>query len=205
MKKRALIIIDVQNDFCKGGSLEVPNANDIIGIINDIKTTKYFHTTILTQDYHPANHISFASNHKDNPPLFQIKKLNDGTDQVMWPNHCVQGTYGVEFHSELIINENDIIVHKGMNELIDSYSGFYDNQYKQKTELDNVLKKNGINQVFICGLALDVCVKATALDAIKLGYETFLILNACRGIGKEEEAIKEMKENGVVILTDHSI
>jgi nicotinamidase/pyrazinamidase len=200
-QQQALIIVDVQNDFCPGGSLAVQGGDEIVQVFNTLRQQHSWDLIVLTQDWHPSNHTSFASNH--NETTFNVIKLNDGTDQVMWPTHCVQGTKGAQFHSELIVDyKSDIVIQKGTNDQVDSYSGFFDNNQKQQTELDNVLKKHGITHVYIGGIALDVCVKYTALDAIRLGYNTFLIEDACRGLGEEQnqKALAEMRDAGVHII-----
>jgi len=204
--KNALIIVDVQNDFCEGGSLAVPKGNEVIPVINDLLQRVKFHTVILTQDFHPDNHTSFAINHKDAKEFTEIK-LEDGSNQMMWPAHCVQGSKGAEFHSELEVKPEYIIVQKGKNHLVDSYSGFWDNEKKAKTELETKLKENGITNVFVCGLALDYCVGYTALDAVTCGFDTKLIIDAARGI--EDKSItkmcKKLDEAGVKIVQSKDI
>lgn len=208
--KSALLIIDVQNDFCKNGSLEVPDANSIISLINKIRTNELFDCIILTQDWHPLKHSSFASNHPNVKPFQTIQlSFSNGKkyDQVAWPNHCVQETSGAEFHSNLIIRESDLIVQKGTNINIDSYSGFFDNEKEHKTQLDDLLKERNIKRIYLCGLAFDYCVGYTALDAIDLGYETIVIEDACRGISSD--SIEKMKQNlqnkGVFIVKSSDI
>lgn len=184
----ALIIVDVQYDFLPGGALAVNDGDAIIDIINSIRHR--FDITIFTQDYHPVNHCSF--------------KANGG----IWPVHCVQNTRGAAIHEILLIG-NDVIVKKGVNTDIDSYSGFYDNERKTKTELDSILAKNNVDTVYICGLATDYCVKYTAIDAVGEGYKTILVKDACRGVninaGDVDNAIIEMQQHGVEILTHRDI
>lgn len=200
---KALLVIDIQNDFCKGGSLAVADANEIIAGVNKLHK-KYVESgdlVIFTQDYHPLDHKSFASN--NNKEIGSIGKLG-GKDQVMWPNHCVQGTSGADFHKDLEINGSVIVFRKGQNTNVDSYSGFFDNDGISSTGLSEFLKMRGITEVDIVGLALDYCVKFTALDAIKEGFETNLITNLTKAVnimpGDGKKAIKEMKSAGVNIL-----
>lgn len=204
--KRALIIVDVQNDFCAGGSLSVPEADDVVPVFNKLRDISW-DAVFLTRDYHPQDHASFASNHGTDVPLFSIRKIKSGVDQVMWPNHCVQGTTGSEFHKDLIVHDTDVIVKKGMNTDIDSYSGFFDNAAQEKTELDTLLRERKITDLYIGGIALDVCVLFTVLDAVKLGYNVFFIEDASRGLGPEqnENARKQMLEQGVTIVNSTDI
>jgi nicotinamidase/pyrazinamidase len=184
----ALIIVDAQYDFLPGGALAVKDGDAIIDIINSIRDR--FGMTIFTQDYHPVNHCSF--------------KVNGG----IWPVHCVEGTHGAAIHAGLI-RGNDIIVKKGLNVDIDSYSGFYDNERRSKTDLDSILKRSDADTVHICGLATDYCVKYTAIDAVREGYKTILVKDACRGVnindGDVDNAILEMQQQGVEILTHRDI
>ncbi|KAG2383258.1 hypothetical protein C9374_004595 [Naegleria lovaniensis] len=204
-KRRALIIVDVQNDFCEGGSLSVKHADEVVPVFNRLRDQVHWDLIVLTQDFHPQKHISFASTH--NMEAFSSKILDDGITQTMWPDHCVQGTNGAQFHPDLIVSNSDEIVQKGCNSLIDSYSGFFDNAKKNKTSLDDILKKNNITQTYIGGIALDVCVKFTALDSIQLGYETFLIQDASRGLSSEsvEKALDELRNNHVKIVNSQDI
>lgn len=200
-RKTALIIVDVQNDFLAGGSLEVKEGNEIIPVINDIRENINFGMVVLTQDYHPKGHVSFYDTHKKDfsAKLFEPYKLEDGVIQIMWPIHCVQGTYGTQFNDELIIKDTDIIVQKGTNINVDSYSGFYDNNKVHKTELDNILKTNGIEDVYIVGLAYDYCVGFTALDAVNLNYNTYIIENATKGVMRKTimEMTQKLNKEGV--------
>lgn len=205
MTKRALLLIDVQNDFCPNGSLPVPNGDQVIPVINALRHRLDWDLIVLTQDYHPAGHISFASSH-DGAAVFSTVTLDDGTEQVMWPDHCVQETMGAEFHPQLITDDgNDVIVTKGTDPKIDSYSGFFDNARRNQTDLDHILKEEAITDVYVMGLALDYCVKFTSLDAVDLGYKTFLVQDACRGIDKVDEAIEEMKKAGVTVVQSSDI
>ena len=205
MKNTALIIVDVQNDFLAGGALEVKEGDSIIPIINELQDR--FDTIIATQDWHPENHKSFASQHKN-------KKIGDfinleGINQILWPDHCVENTFGSEIAIKLNQGKIEKVIKKGNNPNIDSYSGFFENDKKTKTELDDYLREKGINTIFICGLATDYCVKFTANDASALGYKTYLIEDACKGVNisslDSEHAIGEMKGNGVVVINSNSI
>ena len=195
--KKALIVVDVQNDFCEGGSLEVKGANEIIPIINSIRDK--FDLVIFTKDYHPANHKSFASNNEG-------KNVGDvinlyGNEQMLWPNHCVQDTYGSKIHKDIIIKEGDELVFKGTDPEFDSYSAFYDAGGKE-TEMNKILKDNEIDQVYIVGLATDFCVKFTAIDSAFDEHETFVINDAIRAVFPEnvKEAIYDMHKEGVIII-----
>jgi len=196
--KKALIIVDVQNDFCEGGSLAVPRGNEVIPVINDLLLRIKFDTVILTQDFHPPDHTSFAKNHPGSKEFTEIK-LEDDQIQMLWPAHCVQGTKGTEFHPDLKIMPEYIVVKKGTNPKYDSYSGFWDNNKKNQTELEAKLKELKIDTVFICGLALDYCVSFTALDAVTAGFKTYLIYDGTRGISEKtnKEQCKKMDNEGV--------
>jgi nicotinamidase/pyrazinamidase len=162
--KTALIIVDVQNDFCKGGSLEVTDANTIIPLINKLRDLPIFDLVVLTRDWHAPTHCSFAANNPGTNVFEMIKLVDTGIDQIMWPTHCVQGTPGAQFHKDLVINHtSDVIVNKGLLERVDSYSGF--GSHPEKTELEAVLKKADISTVYCVGLAFDYCVGSTAFDA----------------------------------------
>ena len=199
--KKALIIVDMQNDFCEGGSLAIPGSNEIIPYINLLMQENEYEQIILTQDWHPVNHKSFASNNG--------KKVGDniilnGIPQFMWPDHCVQGTLGAEFHKDLNRDKVTHIIQKGTNTDFDSYSGFQDNNHFVKTGLDDFLKYHDIQLLEIVGLALDYCVKYTCLDAAKLGYVTCLHFNGTRAVNTKPDngknAIYEMLQNTVTIL-----
>lgn len=196
---KALLVIDVQNDFCPGGNLAVPQGDQIINGIN--KLMLEFDLVVASQDWHPVNHGSFAVNHLKAPG--EVIELN-GLPQVLWPQHCIQGSTGAEFHQELNQDQFDAVFTKGEDPQIDSYSAFFDNGHLNKTGLDDFLKKNKVSELFICGLATDYCVKFTALDAVELGYKTFLLEDLCRGVelntGDIHNALEEMKVAGVEVL-----
>src|SRR5690554_2210976 len=191
-KKNALIIVDIQYDFLPGGSLAVPDGDKIIPIINKIQ--EQFDLIVITQDWHPANHKSFASSHKNKNP-YDIIKLN-GNDQVLWPRHCVQNSTGAAISTALETQKASLILRKGMNPSIDSYSGFFDNGKLNSTGLAGYLIEKNINKVTICGLAADFCVYYTAMDALDLGFEAEIITDATKPINPDDfkfklEAFKE--------------
>ena len=196
---KALLVIDVQNDFCPGGNLAVPQGDQIINGIN--KLIPKFDLVVASQDWHPETHGSFAVNHNKTPG--EVIELN-GLQQVLWPQHCVQGSRGSEFHQDLESDKFDAVFTKGENPLIDSYSAFFDNGHLNKTALDDYLKKKQVSQLFVCGLATDYCVKFTALDAVDLGYKTFLLEDLSRGVdlnnGDIAKAIEEMRQAGVEVI-----
>ena len=175
---KALIVVDIQNDFLQGGSLAVQGGNEIIPIINSIQ--EKFDLVVATQDWHPKGHKSFASQHS-NKSVYDKIDLN-GIEQVLWPDHCVQGTFGAEISSELNQNKIEAIFRKGMNTTIDSYSGFYDNGKLKCTGLGDFLKGRGVKEIFVCGLAADYCVYFTAKDALELGFTSTIIDNATKAI-----------------------
>lgn len=199
--KKALIVVDVQNDFCEGGALEVPNASEVIPYINSLIESNIYDEIIFTQDWHPANHKSFASNNEKN--IGDVIELN-GIQQFMWPDHCVQGSHGAEFHKDLNTSKINHIVRKGTNPEIDSYSAFQDNNHFMQTDLDNYLKEKNIELVEVVGLALDYCVKYTCLDAVSNGYITCLHFQGTKAVNVKPEngrdTIYQLLENGVSIL-----
>ena len=194
---KALLLIDVQNDFMPGGALAVPEGNQIVPIINKIQHK--FDLVLATQDWHPAGHASFASTH--NKDLYELIDLN-GIDQVMWPDHCVQGTTGADFHAELKLDKIEAIFRKGTNPEIDSYSGFYDNAHLKSTGLSGYLKEKGVTELYFAGLAGDFCVAFSVKDALNEGFTSFLIEDATRAIDAEgfEKAKAEIVEKGGKIL-----
>ena len=204
-EKAALIIVDVQNDFIPGGALAVKEGDQVVSVINEVQR-KLKHL-IATQDFHPANHGSFAANHAGKNPGELIELA--GLTQILWPVHCVQGSWGSNFHPELETESWEAIFKKGKNPEVDSYSGFFDNARRGDTGLGDYLKSKGINQVFVCGLALDYCVKFTALDAKSLGFDTALIADATKAVNLRpkdgENAIAEMKKAGISILTSQEL
>jgi len=192
----ALIVVDVQNCFTPGGSLAVGKGDEIIPLINTLAAK--FKNVVLTQDWHTANHVSFASQHPGKKP-FETIKLPYGT-QVLWPDHCVQGTDGAAIHKDIKIPHAQLVIRKGFNPLVDSYSAFIEADGKSKTGLDGYLKGRGIKNVFVVGLATDFCVGWTAIDARKLGLTATVIEDACRGIdtnGSLAKAWTAMSKAGV--------
>ncbi len=200
--KRALLVIDVQKCFTKGGSLAVPNGDQVVPYINGLMDSNQYYSIVLSQDWHPQNNVSFASNHKGKKP-FDVIDLN-GYKQTLWPDHCVQNTPGADFHHDLQVEKADKIVQKGTHVESDSYSAFEDNHGQFKTELDGYLKAQGVVAVDIVGLALDYCVKATALDAIKNGYKVKVYLKGTKAVNVNttdgQKAIDEMKKAGVIVV-----
>ncbi len=202
---KALILVDLQNDFMPGGALAVEEGDEVVAIANYLAPR--FDLVVATQDWHPANHGSFASSHPGKKPGDQIK-LN-GIDQILWPNHCIQNTTGAEFHPNLHHKSINRVFQKGTNLNIDSYSGFYDNNRQASTGLTLWLKEQRVDQVYIMGLATDYCVKFTALDSLKEGFKTFLITDGCRGVnlnsGDVALALSQMSEAGVNLISSREI
>jgi nicotinamidase/pyrazinamidase len=194
----ALIIVDIQNDFVAGGTLEVPHGEQIVPLVNEL--AEAFDLVVATQDWHPETHKSFASSHPDKKPFEKI--ILGGLEQVLWPDHCVQGTSGAEFHSQLQMNRVETIFRKGMDPEIDSYSGFYDNGHKKTTGLAGYLKERNVETVYVCGLAADYCVFYTAQDALKEGFKTVVIEDATRAIDQDdfEKAKSVIQKNGGAVL-----
>lgn len=202
--KKALIIVDVQNDFCPGGALPVPDGDKIIPVIN--KIISKFDKVIATQDWHPKNHISFASTH--NKKVGDVIEI-EGIKQMLWPEHCVQGSFGAELHKDLDLTKVDIILRKGTNANIDSYSAFLENDKKTETGLRHLLKGLGIEKVYICGLALDYCVYYSAYDAVRSGFDTYVIKDATRGVdvpkGNIEKVLNHMVSVGIKIINHEDL
>ena len=202
---KALICVDIQNDFCPGGSLEVKGGNQVVPVANALM--EQFGLVVATQDWHPANHKSFAAMHPWRYPG-DVIDLN-GLDQILWPIHCVQGSFGAEFAPSLNTDAFEKVFVKGTDTEIDSYSGFFDNGHRKATGLGEYLKDKGVEEVYILGLALDVCVKFTVLDALGLGFKTYLVEDGCRGVdlkaGDSDKAISEMREKGAIIAQSDQI
>ena len=200
----ALIVVDVQNCFLPGGSLAVKDGDQVIPVINRI--AKDFDNVVMTQDWHTAHHISFASSHDGKKP-FEVIKLPYG-NQVLWPDHCVQGTPGADLHKDLRIPHAELIIRKGYRQQMDSYSAFYEADGKTPTGLTGYLKDRGLNQVFLVGLATDFCVAWSAIDARKAGFEAAVIEDATRGIdagGSLAKAWADMTGAGVKRVTSAAI
>ena len=199
---KTLILVDIQNDFVPGGALAVTNGDEVVSVANQLMHK--FDLVIATQDWHPAAHGSFASQH-EGVQIGDLFSLN-GIQQIAWPDHCVQETNGAEFVAGLTFEAVDHVVQKGTDCQIDSYSGFFDNDGRSSTGMEDLLKKHGVTEVSVMGLATDYCVKFTALDAVKLGFETKLILPGCRGVelkpGDVVAAIAQMRASGVQVIED---
>lgn len=199
---KTLLIVDVQNDFCPGGALAVPEGDAVVPIINALMQSDVFDLVVATQDWHPPDHASFASQHAGKKPG-DVIELN-GAPQVLWPDHCVQSTPGAALRADLDSNRIHRVFRKGENRLVDSYSGFHDNDHRTSTGLGEFLQSRNAREVYVCGLATDYCVKYSALDAWDLGFKTLLIEDASRGVnlqsGDVENAIAEVKSAGVQVV-----
>jgi len=197
--KKALILVDIQNDFLPGGTLAVAHGDEVIPVANDVQ--RGFDLVVATQDWHPANHGSFASNHAGKRPGDVIEL--HGLTQVLWPDHCVQGTRGAELHRDLDLSRVQRVFRKATDPRIDSYSAFFDNGHLKETGLADFLKAEGVEEIYIAGLATDYCVKFTAFDALQLGLRTYLIEDGVRGVNLSPDdsvvAIEAMRAAGVVI------
>lgn len=202
---KALILVDIQNDFLPRGALAVKKGREVVPVANRVQD--FFDLVVATQDWHPANHGSFAANHPGHKPGEMITLA--GTPQVLWPKHCVQDTYGAAFVPELDTSLVARVFPKGTDPEIDSYSGFFDNGHRKATGLGDFLKEHGVTDVYLLGLATDYCVKATALDARELGFNTHLIIDGCRGVelkpGDVDNAVDEMRRAGVHIITSDQL
>jgi nicotinamidase/pyrazinamidase len=202
---RALILVDIQNDFIPGGALAVPEGDRVVPVANEVQ--KKFELIVATQDWHPREHGSFAVNHPGKKPG-EVIDLN-GLTQILWPVHCVQQTRGAEFAPGLDTSRIAKVFQKGTDPAIDSYSGFFDNGHRKSTGLGDWLRERGVGDVYACGLATDYCVKFTALDARQLGFNVWLIEDACRGVnlkpGDSAEAIAEMRKAGVTVVQSRDL
>lgn len=198
--KKALIVVDIQNDFCHNGSLEVADAEQIIPYVNHLMKTGNYDEIILTQDFHPKGHFSFASTHRKN---IGDSIILDGVEQILWADHCMQGTFGAEFHQDLEVDLATKIIQKGTILEIDSYSAFFDNYRKNDTGLSQYLKSKNIGNVEVVGLALDYCVKYTCLDAVSEGFATTLHFRGTKAVNinpdDAQQTIYELLEKGICI------
>jgi len=202
--RSALLVIDVQNDFTPGGQLAVPEGDLIVPLIN--RLGGLFKQVIIAQDWHPSGHASFASSHPGRKP-YDVIQLPYG-EQVLWPDHCVQGTVGAQFHCELKLPHAQLIIRKGCNPDIDSYSAFLEADRRTTTGLAGYLKERGIDTVYMVGLALDFCVMFSALDARAAGFNTFVVLDACRAIDMEGSlatAMERMQTAGVGLIQSNQL
>lgn len=198
--KRALIVVDIQNDFCRGGNLEVAEGEGVISYINHIMATENYDEIIFTQDFHPKGHFSFASTHQKN---IGDKMIINGIEQILWADHCVQGTFGAEFHQDLEQKFATKIIQKGTNIAVDSYSAFFDNHCQVDTGLAEYLREKNIKRVEVVGLALDYCVKYTCLDAVSEGFATTLHFRGTRAVNLNpndaQQTIYELLEKGISV------
>jgi nicotinamidase/pyrazinamidase len=200
----ALILVDIQNDFCPGGALAVPHGDEVVPVAN--RLARRFETTILTQDWHPAGHHSFATTHPGKAP-YETTELSYGR-QVLWPDHCVQGTPGADFHPGLQAAGAELIVRKGFHPEIDSYSAFYENDRKTPTGLGGYLRERGFRRLFFAGLALDFCVAFSAEDAVRCGFEAIVVEDGCRAIdlgGSLDGARARLSSLGVPLIASGHI
>lgn len=191
-----LVVMDVQNDFCPGGALAVPEGDAVVAIVNALRDR--FAHCVLTQDWHPAGHLSFASSHPGKAP-FETTDMDYGV-QVLWPDHCVQGSQGAAFHADLDTDGAELVIRKGFRRGIDSYSAFYENDRRTPTGLSGYLRSRGFQRLYLAGLATDFCVAYSALDARREGFEVILVEDACRAIdleGSLAAALEQMDAAGV--------
>jgi len=196
-----LLIVDVQNDFCPGGALAVPDGDTITPAVN--RLARSFAHVILTQDWHPPGHASFASSHSGRSP-FDAIEVSYGT-QILWPDHCVQGTTGAGFHPKLDVLHAELVVRKGFRSAVDSYSAFRENDRRTPTGLAGYLRERGFERITLCGLATDFCVAFSAIDGRQAGFDVTVVTSACRGIdidGSLGRAMRSMSEAGVTVRAE---
>lgn len=205
MKKNALLIVDVQNDFCPGGALAIPKGDKVVPVINQLQPL--FDTIIASQDWHPSRHVSFAVNHSGKA-AFDVIDIN-GIPQILWPPHCIAGSKGADFHPDLETRRFQLILRKGMQAGLDSYSAFLENDKKTHTGLDGYLRSLNIRKITLCGLATDYCVFHSALDAVSFGFETEVVIDACRGADVPKDNVKQaihvMKRSEVKIISSEEL
>ena len=203
--KKALLIVDLQNDFLPGGALAVPKGDLIVPIVNAL-IHQPFDIIVATKDWHPSDHGSFADNHGKQPG--DHVRLS-GLDQILWPRHCVQGTAGAEFAPGWDTTQLDKIVYKGTNKDIDSYSTFFDNGHLKSTGLEDYLKEYGVKEIYVAGLATDYCVKYSTIDALELGFNVFVIYDACQGVNLQphdtKKALDLMSQAGAVLVSHKDV
>lgn len=203
-EKDVLVVVDVQNDFCGGGALEVRRGEEVVPAVNEL--IKAFDHVVFTQDWHPPGHGSFASTH--NAEIFSPMTVSFGI-QTLWPDHCVQGTPGADFHSDLNTASGELVIRKGFRKEVDSYSAFYENDQTTQTGLKGYLNERGFERVHLCGLATDFCVAFSAIDTVRCGFESTVVEDACRAInvdGSLEHAMTMMAKTGVQMaaLSDYA-
>ena len=194
-----LVVVDVQNDFCPRGALAVPQGDEIVPAVNRLAAE--FAHVVLTQDWHPHGHASFASSHPGRQPFGTIE-VSYG-EQILWPDHCVQGTRGAAFHPDLDVPHAELVLRKGFRTTIDSYSAFFENDHRTPTGLVGYLKERRFDRITLCGLATDFCVLYSAIDGRQAGFEVTAVIDACRGIdidGSLAQAMRSMNEAGVTLL-----
>jgi nicotinamidase/pyrazinamidase len=199
-----LIVVDVQNDFCPGGDLAVPRGDEVVAPINDI--AQRFQHVILTQDWHPTGHLSFASSHPGRQPYETVQAAYG--PQILWPDHCVQGTRGAHFRGDLAVPHAQLVLRKGFRREIDSYSAFQENDRATRTGLAGYLRERGLTRVFLAGLALDFCVRYSAEDARAAGFDVVVIEDACRGIdvaGSVAATLASFAKGGIAVTTSDAI
>jgi len=200
IKKKALIIVDLQNDFCPGGSLAIQGGHDLVPIANLLMPL--FDVVVATQDWHPSDHVSFDASHAGHRVGDTI--MADGLPQILWPIHCTQATHGAEFYPGLNLAGIHHLVKKGIDKKIDSYSAFFDNAHQRDTGLADYLRNQGVQEIYLMGLIIDYCVKFSALDAVQLKFKTHVIVDACRGAelvqGDIARACEEMRNAGVKLI-----
>ncbi len=203
---RALLVIDVQNDFCPGGSLAVPDGDRVVPVVN--RLAPRFAKVVATQDWHPPGHVSFASSHPG-AAVFQTVDLPGGLRQMLWPEHCLAGSRGAELHPALQTAAITLLVRKGTRAELDSYSAFFENDRRTPTGLGACLRELGCGELYLCGLATDVCVYYSAQDALRLGFTVRLVQDACRGIdqpaGSLQERLRELDRAGVEIVDSREV
>jgi len=200
----AFIVVDVQYDFCPGGALAVPDGDAVVSVINGLM--QRFSHVVLTQDWHPPGHLSFASSHPGKNP-YEFVAVDYG-DQILWPDHCVQGTQGAALHSNLEVNRAELVIRKGFRRQIDSYSAFYENDKRTPTGLAGYLRERGFTRVVIAGLAFDFCVRYSAEDAKRLGFEVVVVADACGAIDLDGSAAatrKSFAEAGIELAASDTI
>ena len=197
---KALIVVDVQSDFCPGGSLAVTDGDQIVKGINELVESDEYGCVVFTKDWHPKDHGSFASAH--GAELFTMGELN-GSPQMMWPDHCVQNTEGAEFHKDLVIPDWAKIIEKGLDKKVDSYSAFYDNDHKSSTGLAEYLREMEVEEVAVVGLALDYCAKFTAEDSLNEGFKTDILWDLTKAVNASEENINEIRLSLLLLSSAH--
>jgi nicotinamidase/pyrazinamidase len=194
--KDVLLVVDIQNDFCPDGALAVPRGDEVVPVVNDL--ARCFRHVVLTQDWHPAAHQSFASSHPGRQP-FDVIEVAYGP-QILWPDHCVQGTHGAAFRRDLDIPHAELVIRKGFRREVDSYSAFFENDHRTPTGLAGYLRERGLGRVFIAGLAFDFCVRYSAEDAHRCGFEVVVVEDACRGIdvdGSVDQTRRRLADLGI--------